>query len=354
MNLDTANETDVREEIAMPLLTALGYQWGTANDILRELPLKYDRIFLGRKKNSDPPIRGIPDYVLSVTGAGRWVLEIKAPNVDIRQDQIEQAISYARHPEVSASYAAILNGRRLVVYHITQRSEEDPLLDLSVESPDSVAQQLMATLSPHAIRRDCSPPKVDLGLPLAEGLRSSAEIKSGTIGYSDYQWVSNQQLPPEFASQQDEVRRRMLGFRTDITGGRVWRDSDHRIKATLEWSMPHEELFRFAQDKRLLEVEYVALSQTLSSNPNSPTVFDVVGDVRVEKGEPIFDIVRWDTDFAGAAMRMSYRGQATGYVEGMVFRGDFQAEYECSFPVLPELQISMYVVGHFEVRIDDR
>ena len=240
MHLNTANETDVREEIAMPLLIALGYQRGSPNDILRELPLAYERIFLGRKKKSDPPIRGIPDYVLSVTGAGRWVLEVKAPNVDIVRHEIEQAISYARHPEVAASYAAILNGRRLVLFHTTQNSNDDPLLDITVVSPNDLARQLQGLLSPQAIRRDCSPPKVDLGLPIADGLRSSAEIKSGAIEHSDFTWVSDQDLPASYSSQLDEMCRKMRGFRADIIGGRVWRSSNSRIKAKLEWSAPHD------------------------------------------------------------------------------------------------------------------
>ena len=48
------NETDVREEDAMPLLRKLGYATGTANDILREKALEYPKDFLGRKKKTDP------------------------------------------------------------------------------------------------------------------------------------------------------------------------------------------------------------------------------------------------------------------------------------------------------------
>jgi hypothetical protein len=43
-----------------------------------------------------------------VLGAGSWTLEIKAENVDIDRDAIEQAITYARHPQVSGSYAPTL------------------------------------------------------------------------------------------------------------------------------------------------------------------------------------------------------------------------------------------------------
>ncbi|WP_281415637.1 hypothetical protein [Pelotalea chapellei] len=33
MNIEEGNETDVREEVATPLLSALGYARGTSNDI---------------------------------------------------------------------------------------------------------------------------------------------------------------------------------------------------------------------------------------------------------------------------------------------------------------------------------
>jgi predicted type IV restriction endonuclease len=156
LNIEKANEADIREEIASPLLAALGYQRGTVNDILREFSLSYDRIFLGRKKKGDPPLRGRADYILSVGGAARWTLEVKAPSEEINRDAIEQAISYARHPEISGSYAAVLNGKRFVVFHNSQNSFDVPLVDIPVENVSSLAAKLAPLLSPMSIRRDCS------------------------------------------------------------------------------------------------------------------------------------------------------------------------------------------------------
>jgi hypothetical protein len=158
----TKNESDVREDVAMPLLLALGYAAGTVNHIIREKALEYSNSSLGRKKRTDPPLRGRADYILTVLGAGSWTLEIKAEDVEIDRNAIEQAITYAGHPEVSGSYAAILNGIRFVVFHNTQRSDERPLIDLQVGTIAALASALESTLSPTAIRLDCSPPKVDL------------------------------------------------------------------------------------------------------------------------------------------------------------------------------------------------
>lgn len=349
-----ANETDVREEIATPLLAALGYARGTPNDIAREPSLTYEREFLGRKKRTDPPLRGRADYVLSVMGAGRWVLEIKAPHEPIDVGAIEQAISYGRHPEVSATYAVVLNGVRLTVHHVTQRSIDAPLVDLAVNDAASLAEQLEPLLSPAAVRRDCSPPKVDLAKPLAPGLRSRAGILRGEIKHDNCRWSANVQLPAPAASNFEEMCRRLRGFRTTVTGGLVGRDESSRIRARLTWAMPHDELLRFAMDKRLMEVDYVALSDHLSTDDESPTVFDVVGSVEIEQGEPVFDMMRWETQTAGLSTQMRYAGRATGYIADGVFQGSFNAQYYCGFPAAPLLKIELEIDGTFRIEIDGR
>jgi hypothetical protein len=354
MNLDGANETDIREEVAAPLLAALGYRRGTEHDIAREMPLSYAREFLGRKKSTDPPLRGRADYILTVTGAGRWVLEIKAPHQPIDVDAIEQAMSYARHPEVSASYAVILNGRRLTVHHMSQRSADPPLADLLVTEPLELASQLTGLLSPAAIRRDCSPPVVDLSLPLADGLRSYARIRAGQIRHREFQWSANLPLSLPQRAPLDEMGRRVKGLVIPVTGGEVRRDETSRIRAKLVWAMPHDELLRFALDKKLMDVEYLALAKQISADIENPTVFDVVGEVKVGAGEALFDVLRWKTQTAGVQMDMLYQGQATGFIEQSMFKGVFDARYECSFPLLPQFRMAMRMAGDFSVEIDPR
>jgi hypothetical protein len=348
------NETDVREEIATPFLSRLGYERGTPNDILREFSLAYDRVFLGRKKKNDHPLRGRADYVLSVIGAARWVLEVKAPSETISRDVIEQAQSYARHPEVSATYATVLNGRRFVVYHSSQSSNDPPIADVEVTSAEGLAAQMNALLSPSAIRRDCTPPKIDLGTPLADGFRSSAQILRGFISYSDFVWECNFPLPHDQRASLDEMCRKMKGFRSTVIGGKVWRDDTSRIRAKLDWTLPHEKLLKFAYDKKLLDVEYFSLNSSISSDPNYPTIFDVVGQVSIVRGEALFDILRWDSKVAGIEVAMTYRGQASGVIENSNFCGTFQAEYESTFPAIPGLSIAMFGMGNFEVVLDPR
>ena len=231
MQRRATNEPDIREEIASPFLKLLGYERGTTNDILREYPLSYDRIFLGRKKSNDPPLRGRADFILNVTGAGRWVLEIKSPASEISIDEIEQAITYARHPEVSASYVALTNGRRFQVYPHNRRAAEGHLVDIAVESPEQLAHALAALLSPAAIRRDCTPKLVDLGHPLFDGFKSRATVRSGFVTHSHFTWKCDFPLPAAAKQHIENMCKKMVGFRSAITGGKVWRDQRSRIIA---------------------------------------------------------------------------------------------------------------------------
>jgi hypothetical protein len=352
--MDNANETDVREEVAAPLIKLLGYERGTPNDVLRERTLTYDRAFLGRKKKTDPPLRGRADYELVVTGAGRWTLEVKAPSEDITQDVVEQAITYARHPEVAGTYAVVLNGRTLAVYLASATVADGLLTELAVESPEQLAEELTNLLSPAAIRRDCRPPIVDLGKSLAEGLRSTVAIAKGTITYETFAWESNLPLPAAVVAELNEAGRWMIGRVSSITGGKVWRDDASRIRATLLVSPPHAEMLRFMQDKKLLDIEYVSLSPMVSSDPAQPTVFDAVGSVTVSEGEQVFDIRRWQSMAAGVETSMTYRGQGTGTIKDGCFAGTFRAEYETIFPVVPGLCITMIALGTFELQLDGR
>jgi len=109
----TMNEADVREDVAMPLLAKLGYAFGTASDIVREKTLEYPNDLLGRRKKSDPPLRGRADYILTVLGAGSWTLEIKAEDVEIDREAIEVEIGSGFDPHRYPLRRNCLCGRAL-------------------------------------------------------------------------------------------------------------------------------------------------------------------------------------------------------------------------------------------------
>src|ERR1017187_7751203 len=117
LDFSSMNETDVREIIVRPLLALLGYRHGTDATIRTEQTLRYANAFLGRKNpKKDPALIGRADYICDVISFGRWVVEVKSPSEDLSRDVVEQAHTYAAHPEIAASFFLVTNGRTFKLY----------------------------------------------------------------------------------------------------------------------------------------------------------------------------------------------------------------------------------------------
>jgi len=151
MQFEQMNETDVREDIITPLLEKLGYKKGTEFDILREVSLRYPKNILGRKKKTDPPIRGEADYICFVKDKICWVIEAKSPDVEIGIDDLEQAYSYACHQEIRATYYCLCNGRTISFYETMKGLIDEPLLTVNYEDLTDGFQKISNLVSPDAL-----------------------------------------------------------------------------------------------------------------------------------------------------------------------------------------------------------
>lgn len=131
-NLDAAaleaadfKEDSVREEIIAPILKRLGYRPTGSNRVVRSKTLKHPFIRIGTRQHG---VLLVPDYTLFHDDKALLVLDAKRPCEDVLDDaHLQQAYSYAIHPEVRCRHFALCNGRRLVVFSIEQAQ---PLLDL--------------------------------------------------------------------------------------------------------------------------------------------------------------------------------------------------------------------------------
>src|SRR5712692_958278 len=105
---------------------------GSRNNIIREQSLRYPRASLGLKNpKKDPELRGKSDYILEVGGKLRWVIEAKAPDLAIDTDSIEQAYTYANHPEIRGIYFALCNGRTLSIFRTAHGPDAGAVLFLT-------------------------------------------------------------------------------------------------------------------------------------------------------------------------------------------------------------------------------
>ncbi|MFC2020302.1 restriction endonuclease, partial [Chloroflexota bacterium] len=110
-------EDSVREEIILPILHALGYSPSGLNQIIRSRSLLNPFVNIGSQKRR---IFLIPDYLLAVEGKPAWILDAKAPDENIASgENVEQAYSYAIHPDVRVKYYALSNGREFTIFNIS-------------------------------------------------------------------------------------------------------------------------------------------------------------------------------------------------------------------------------------------
>ena len=138
-------EADVRAVIIDPILKELGFTYQT---ILREKRLENPFLKTGSKKR---PVNLIPDYVLKVENGFAWVLDAKAPNQKIvNDDNVEQVYSYAMHPEIRSNYFALCNGLEFACFRTTETNK--PVIYFHINEINDYWQTLQKTLSPDSFQ----------------------------------------------------------------------------------------------------------------------------------------------------------------------------------------------------------
>ncbi len=136
-------EDSVREVIIAPMLSKLGYHPTGRQTVVRSKRLVQPFIYAGTRKH---PVTIIPDYTLNFDGKPVAVLDAKSPSerIDL-QSHVQQAYSYAIHPEVRTHHFALCNGRRLSVYNVQSAT---PLLDIAYEEFESRWGDIVKHLAP--------------------------------------------------------------------------------------------------------------------------------------------------------------------------------------------------------------
>jgi hypothetical protein len=166
-------EDSVREVIIAPMLARLGYRPSGPDRIVRSRTLTHPFIYAGTRQ---VPITLIPDYTLLCDEKPVCVLDAKRRTEDIlSRKNVQQAYSYAIHPEIKCVDFALCNGRQLVVFNVDSAK---PILVVSFEEFESRWSEIERFLAPRFLRnpvlRKFSP---DLGLAFSRlGLAKHAKI----------------------------------------------------------------------------------------------------------------------------------------------------------------------------------
>lgn len=317
MHFDTMNETDVREIIVRPLIERLGYRHGTLANVRTEVSLRYAKAFLGRKNpTKDPDLVGRADYICEAVSYARWTVEVKSPQQELSRDDLEQAHTYSAHPEIAASYMLLTNGREFQLYAVSQL--EDPLLQWRYEETSEHLPALFNLLGYEALKRQAMHSKPDLRKPLAEGLRGEAEIIGGILTYGRHS--SNHAL-----FQNTEA---VAGLRSTVTGRSVRRTDAGLIVGDLTLESAFAGWAEFNRLSGIDSYEFATSDEFVSSNQESPTIFQNVVDASVARGTP------FQMPGLGMEIRlpfgfdMSAYTQAIGFIDDDRFRGFFEIEYQ--------------------------
>lgn len=139
-------EDAVREDLVAPLLKALGYQSTGKQRMQRSQSLVHPFVMIGSQRKK---IHIIPDYTLWFGKEAVLVLDAKRPTESlVKSHHVEQAFSYAIHPEIRTKSYALCNGRKLVLYDI-DRSE--PVCQFRLDNLKAVWTDLLKHFSPEAL-----------------------------------------------------------------------------------------------------------------------------------------------------------------------------------------------------------
>jgi len=125
------------------MLSRLGYQLTGKQTVVRSKSLVQPFIYAGTRKH---PVTIIPDYTLKFDGKPVAVLDAKSPSENIAlKAHVQQAYSYAIHPEIRTHHFALCNGRRLSVYDVQSAI---PLLDIPFEEFETRWDDIVKHLAP--------------------------------------------------------------------------------------------------------------------------------------------------------------------------------------------------------------
>ncbi len=315
-DFDTMNETDVREIIVRPLLARLGYAHGTQANIRTEVPLKYDRAFLGRKSPSkDPPLRGRADYICEAISYGRWVVEAKGANEELTRDDAEQAHTYAAHPEIAASHILLTNGR---LFRLYATGELDvPLLEWAYAETEQHMMALYNVLGPEAVKKRAGLIRPDVSKPLGKGLPPKLRIVGGEVTYGEHR--SDHPL-----FQVDALN----GAVGAITGSAVDRMSDGRIRALVAVRSPYPQMAELNRAAGLGDYEFMTSDEYVSTDPERPTIFQNVVEGRLEPGKTVRLFPGMPEFPMPFGFTFTVFTEATGFIEDGEFKGVLSFDYQ--------------------------
>jgi Type I restriction enzyme R protein N terminus (HSDR_N) len=331
------NETDVREIVVRPLLHRLGYKHGSENNIRTEVTLKYDKHFLGHKSKKDPEITGRADYLCEVVGFGRWAVEVKSPQSQLEINSVNQAHTYAAHPEVSARFFMLTNGRKFLVFQTSRL--ETPILEWNFDEIEDKFINIYNLLGPPRIKVLTKPPVFDGSKPLGIGLPSEVAIANSDIDYKSH-----------IASHPLFDQGSLAGTKGVITDGFVFRNELGQIAVEVGIRSPIPGFDNYMSEMGLDRYTFLSSSEYISNNVDVPTFFQNFVATRIRRGTHLPGI--WPSKDAIVApfdIVCDVTTDVTGYVENDTFLGVAELRYTYRIENADDMVLAALAAAYGEV-----
>jgi hypothetical protein len=339
MTEQALNEQAVREEIIAPILRALGYRSGTEYDIRhgKYLSLRYPHSYLGRKKPTDPVLTGFADYVCYAKGRISWTIEAKGQEEKITLDTVEQAYTYAKHPEVRSVYFCVCNGKELRLYVSDAAPDQPAILTLSdLTNSEAVVEALRKFVGPEALLRRFANAAGPAFPPLGDTLSSYAQISGG--------WITHEKQTPPIPG--------LLGFTVAIVGGALER-TDVGLLAKVVGRGPYAMLQRVLERLGLTHLELQSTAAELSADPANPTLFQSRAIFVFPKGELMPNITNGTEAPTAFAITCELTVIAKGTLAGHVVSGPFESHMRYARPEDPNtIFLAVASMGQFSLKLD--
>lgn len=335
------NEAGVREELVAPVLAALGYSSFGTNQIRRERTLRYPYVQLGRKgKPGERPLRGKPDYELDAGPNHRIVIECKSTSESLTDDDVDQAYSYAAHPEVRAVMFVLTNGHEWRFYLTHSANPYEPWHQISYSRMKFLPNEL-EFLAPEAVIQSFPLPATTLEAGIYESDKRTGLTGRGNMAFS----FAELEL---FGSIQElDV---MYRHQTNISNLRAQRNKEGRIQICFDTLSENPHVAAYQHDTGFYQVDAVAHSKFLSGDAENPTLITGEYNTIIEAGSELnnpengelvimpFDLMilqKFQASLvcADTVGRFIFEGRATVYGQGtlmgrQLYLGTGQIEFD--------------------------
>lgn len=329
-------EQDVREEILAPIIRRLGYEFGTKSYVERERHLVHPFTRVGHKSSKDVPA-GKADYICGLDGRrGSFVVEAKCGNHKILESDIEQAHSYATHPEINAHFFVLSNGQKLQIFQTINGPKKTPIITIENENLVTNFHEIEALLHPEKLEQH-STINYDLSLPLIKKTQiQRVGIKYGWIKASSFK------IPEELSAiytqfglldQLTEGFEEVLEIRHPIVDGVIARGKNGRIVIDVEFDASNPLLAESMRTMGISSMKFQTDGQWLNNMEDAINVFETTASVEIPEGTELYSVLsnKMERMQIPTEMNMFYR--VSGAITGNILSGQYTGLMNQSIPI---------------------